>query len=232
MRINKIFTATLVYLFLFLTSGAFAQQAANDSLLHLLKTNIPDSSRSLILDRLGLSLMTSKPLIALQYAQQGLEVAQKVKFPKGISRNMNRIGAIMRVTGNYPKSLKMHLDALKIAEEIKDLDGLVRIYNQLGLFYSSQKDHKKAIETYSVGVSIAKKIRDKNLEMTLFSNIGADYAFLNNLDSARVYTQSAYELGIRQKSKNNWILKGYRTEAIFDRHISSLRIRICDDHGR
>jgi two-component system, NtrC family, sensor kinase len=202
MRIHKIFTATLINLFLLLTSVASAQQAANDSLLHLLKTNISDSSRSLILDRLGLSLMTSKPLIALQYAQQGLEVAQKAKFPKGVSRNMNRIGAIMRVTGNYPKSLKMHLDALNIAEEINDLDGLVRIYNQLGLFYSSQKDHKKAIETYFVGVGIARKIRDKNLEMALFSNIGADYAFLNNLDSARIYTQSAYELGVKQKSKN------------------------------
>jgi two-component system, NtrC family, sensor kinase len=168
MRLNKIFTATLINLLLLLSSVAFAQQAANDSLLRLLKTNIPDSSRSMILDRLGLSLMTSKPLIALQYAQQGLEVAQKAKFPKGISRNMNRIGAIMRVTGNYPKSLKMHLDALKIAEEISDLDGLVRIYNQLGLFYSSQKDHKKAIETYFVGVGIARKIQAKNLEMALF----------------------------------------------------------------
>ncbi len=202
MRINKIYITTLISFFLFLTSVAFAQQAANDSLLHLLSTNIPDSSRSLILDRLGLSLMTSKPLIALQYAQQGLEVAQKAKFPKGVSRNMNRIGAIMRVTGNYPKSLKMHLDALKIAEETNDLDGLVRIYNQLGLFYSSQKDHEKAIDTYFVGVGISKKIRDKNLEMTLLSNIGADYAFLNNLDSARIYTQSAYELGEKQKSKN------------------------------
>jgi two-component system, NtrC family, sensor kinase len=202
MRINKIFTATFIAFFLSLSLLVSAQQAANDSLLRLLKTNIPDSSRSLILDRLGLSLMTSKPLVALEYAQQGLAVAQKAKFPKGISRNMNRIGAIMRVTGNYPKSLKMHLDALKIAEETDDLDGLVRIYNQLGLFYSSQKDHKKAIETYFKGIELSKKIKDKNLEMTLLSNIGADYAFLSNLDSARLYTQSAYELGVKQKSKN------------------------------
>ena len=202
MQINRIFTSTLSTLFILWSLSASAQQAANDSLLRLLNTNIPDSSRSLILDRLGLSLMTSKPLIALKYAQQGLEVAQKAKFPKGISRNMNRIGAIMRVTGNYPKSLKMHLDALKIAEETKDLDGLIRIYNQLGLFYSSQKDHKKAIETYFKGLNIAKKIHDKNLEIALLSNIGADYAFLNSLDSARIYTQSAYELGVKQKSKN------------------------------
>jgi two-component system, NtrC family, sensor kinase len=202
MRTNKIFTATLINLLLFLSLVAFAQQAANDSLLRLLQTNIPDSSRSLILDRLGLSLMTSKPLIALQYAQQGLEIAQKAKFQKGVSRNMNRIGAIMRVTGNFPKSLKMHLDALKIAEEINDLDGLVRIYNQLGLFYSSQKDHKKAIETYFVGVRIARKIHDKNLEQILISNIGADYAFLDNLDSARFYTQSAYLLAKKQNKSN------------------------------
>ena len=202
MRIDKILTSTFLTILTLLSLTASAQQATNDSLLHLLKTNIPDSSRSLILDRLGLSLMTSKPLIALQYAQQGLEIAQKAKFLKGVSRNMNRIGAIMRVTGNYPKSLKMHLDALKIAEETNDLDGLVRIYNQLGLFYSSQKDHKKAIETYFIGVGIAKKIKAQNLEQILLSNIGADYAFLNNLDSARFYTQSAYELAKKQNNNN------------------------------
>ena len=202
MQLNKIFTSTLIFFFLLLTSAAFTQQAANDSLLLLLKTNIPDSSRSLILDRLGLSLMTSKPLIALQYAQQGLEMAQKAKFPKGISRNMNRIGAIMRVTGNYPKSLKMHLDAQKIAEECGDYEGLARNFNNLGLFYSVQKDSKKAIETYFKGIGVAKKIHDQSLERILLSNIGMDYAFLNNLDSARIYTQSAYELAVKQKSNN------------------------------
>lgn len=202
MRINEIFTTILISFFLSLTLSAYTQQATNDSLLRLLKTNIPDSSRSLILDRLGLSLMTSKPLIALQYAQQGLDVAQKAKFLKGISRNMNRIGAIMRVTGNYPKSLKMHLEAQKIAEECGDYEGLARNYNNLGLFYSIQKDSKKAIETYFKGIEVAKKIHDKSLERILLSNIGMDYAFLNNLDSARIYTQSAYELAIKQKSNN------------------------------
>jgi signal transduction histidine kinase len=199
---QKLFTSTFLTIITVLSLTASAQQAANDSLIRLLATNIPDSSRSLILDRLALSLMTSKPLVALQYAQQGLDAAQKAKFPKGISRNMNRIGAIMRVTGNYPKSLKMHLDAQKIAEETNDLDGLARIYNQLGFFYSSQKDHKKAIETYFKGVGIAKKIHNQDLERILLSNIGMDYAFLNNLDSARIYTQSAYELAIKQNSNN------------------------------
>jgi two-component system, NtrC family, sensor kinase len=200
MQINKIFTATFVAFFLSLSS--FAQQAANDSLLRLLKTNIPDSSRSLILDRLGLSLMTSKPLVALEYAQQGLEIARKAKFPKGVSRNMNRIGAIMRNSGNYPMSLKMHLEAQKIAEECGDFEGLARNYNNLGLFYSVQKDSKKAIETYFKGITYAKKIHDQSIERILLSNIGMDYAFLNNLDSAKLYTQSAYELAVRQKSSN------------------------------
>lgn len=202
MQINKILTSTFITILIFLSLMAFAQQAANDSLLRLLKTNIPDSSRSLILDRLGLSLMTSKPLIALQYAQQGLEVAQKAKFSKGVSRNMNRIGAIMRVTGNYPKSLKMHLDAQKISEECGDYEGLARNFNNLGLFYSVQKDSKKAIETYFKGIAVAKKIHDQSLERILLSNIGMDYALLNNLDSARIYTQSAYELAVKQKSNN------------------------------
>ena len=202
MRIKKLITSLLLLYCAILSSNTFSQQIVIDSLQKLLSTNIPDSTRSLVLDRLGLFTMTSKPQIALQYAQEGLATAKKTNFPKGIARNLNRIGAILRSTGNYPKALEMLLAAKKIATENKDLEGLASIYNQLGVFYSAQKDSKTAIGAYNKGMAIVKQINNVNLERILLSNLGMDYGFLEKLDSARICTNAAYEMALKQKSNN------------------------------
>lgn len=202
MRIKKLITSLLLLFFIILSSSSFSQQTVIDSLQKLLSTNIPDSTRSLVLDRLGLFTMTSKPQIALQYAQDGLATANKIDFPKGIARNMNRIGAILRSTGSYPKALEMLLGAKKIAIENNDLESLAGIYNQLGIFYSAQKDSKTAIGEYYKGMAIVKKINNANIERLLLSNLGMDYGYLEKLDSARICTYAAYDMALKQKSNN------------------------------
>ena len=201
MRLKKNIIS-IILLFFSLPFDAYSQQSVVDSLKKILNSDIPDSSRSLILDRLGLFTMTSKPQIALQFAQKGLLIAKKTGFPKGISRNLNRLGAIYRSIGNYPKSLEMHMEAKKIALECNDLEGLSSIYNQLGVFYSAQKDSKTAINSYMKGLNIAQSINNSNLKRIIFSNLGMDYTFLEKLDSAKIYTEAAYEMAMLQKSNN------------------------------
>ncbi|MFN4146394.1 MAG: tetratricopeptide repeat protein [Runella sp.] len=196
------------YLFwaLFLSSlmadNIYAQTNSTDSLKRLLTQPIPDSSRVLILDQLARSLMYSKPLVAMQYAQEGLTLAEKNKYSKGIARQMNRIGTILRITGNYPKSLEMHLSSLKVAEDNDDLDGMARTLNNIGNLYLEQKDLKRANEYFFKAKATARQINDENLIEISLNNIGSAYALNNQLDSARIYTQQAYEMALKHKSPN------------------------------
>lgn len=196
----KAIASTHLLCFVLLASSAFAQQTPADSLKRLLSQPMPDTARVLLLDQLSYHLMYSKPLVAMQYAQEGLELAEKIKFPKGRVRNMNRVGSILRITSNYGKALELLFDALKLAESINDEEGKAKTLNNIGILYLEQKDSKKAIEYFLMTKSIAEKINDQNLVQISMVNIGTNYALLNRLDSAQWYVQTAYQSALRQKS--------------------------------
>lgn len=199
MRIKAITFTQLLCLEL-LVSAAFAQQSPADSLKKLLSQPMPATTRVLLLDQLSYVLMYSKPLVAMQYAREGLELAKKSKFPKGQVRNMNRLGSILRFTSNYGQALQMHFGSLTLAESINDQEGVARTLNNIGILYLEQKDSKKAIEYFRKTQAVAQQIPDQNLVQIAMVNIATNYALLNQLDSARTYIQTAYELANNSKS--------------------------------
>ncbi|CCH02887.1 histidine kinase [Fibrella aestuarina BUZ 2] len=186
--------------FLYLTLGylwcqtALAQRSLSDSLTARLAQSMPDTARVVLLDQLGRSLMYSRPIVAMQYAQEGLQLAERIEFKRGKARILNRIGTILRLTGNYDKALETHLAAGQLAEANHDDNALARAYNNIGIVYSERKDSRKAISYFQKTRALADQLADNDLKRTALSNIGSDYAFLNQLDSALAYTRSAYEI--------------------------------------
>lgn len=186
----------------FCSNAAFAQQSVVDSLKNLLKTKTPDSTKVMVLDQLARNLMYSKPFEAFGFVQEGLKIAKQAKYLKGTARAYNRLGSILRITGNYASALQNHLESLKISESNNDLDGIARAYNNIGILYSEQKESEKAIEYFKKTRQIAHEINDKNLEQISTINIASDYNLLNILDSARNYTLMAYNLEKAVKGDN------------------------------
>lgn len=176
------------------SNSALAQQSVVDSLKNLLHIKTPDSTKVMVLDQLARNLMYSKPIEAFGFVQEGLRIARQAKYLKGTARAYNRLGSILRITGNYTSALQNHLESLKISESINDLDGIARAYNNIGILYSEQKESEKAIEYFKKTRQIAHEIKDKNLEQISTINIASDYNLLNKLDSARNYTLMAYNL--------------------------------------
>ncbi|RYF77298.1 MAG: tetratricopeptide repeat protein [Cytophagaceae bacterium] len=174
--------------------AALAQHSLSDSLRSRLDQPQADTSRVLLLDQLGRSLMYSKPILAMQYAQEGLGLAKTIGFRQGEARILNRIGTILRITGNYAKALEAHLASVQVATAIHDVDALARTYNNIGILYSERKDSRKAIEYFQKTLSLAAQLGNNDLKRISLTNIGTDYAFLNQLDSALLYTQKAYDL--------------------------------------
>ena len=136
----------------------------------------------------------------MRYAKEGLRLAKKNKFPKGITRNMNRIGSILRVMGDYPEALEMHIKTLEICENNHDLEGMAKVFNSIGIVYSEQKDSEKALSYFFKTKGISEQINNINLLTISLENIGFNFAVLNKLDSARFYTQKAYEIALKRKN--------------------------------
>jgi tetratricopeptide (TPR) repeat protein len=100
----------------------------------------------------------------------------------------------------------MHLRSLQIAEGISDKEGMARALNNLGIVYSEQKESQKAIAYFKRTKELAEELNYDDLLDIALTNLGSDYALLNKLDSARIYTQQAYELVLQNKSEGANVL--------------------------
>jgi two-component system, NtrC family, sensor kinase len=205
-------------------SRTIAQQTATDSLKKNLTKSMPDTARVLLLDQLSRAIMYSKPFVAMEYAEEGLRLSEKVFFDKGKARMLNRMGTIFRISGNYVKALEAHLASIKVAENNNDDDGLARTFNNIGILYSEQKDSQKAILYFNKAKTIAQKLNNQNLLRISYSNLGTDYALLKQLDSAKIYTEKGYKMAVQQKADNInvllmdlgsiYALKGYYSQSL------------------
>ena len=198
------FVKSFALLFLW-CSGTLAQQNLSDSLQQRLITPLPDTTRVLVLDQLGRALMYSKPLVAMQYAQEGLRIAHDISYPRGEARIQNRIGTIFRLTSNYGRSLEAHLASVAVAKATNDIDALARTYNNLGNLYAEQKNSPKAIGFYQKTAALATRLNNLSLKRIALSNIGSEYALYNRLDSALTYTRTAYQLALQLKAEDSQI---------------------------
>jgi two-component system NtrC family sensor kinase len=183
--------------------SARAQSAQVDSLKRLLSQKLPDTTRTMVLEQLGQAITYSDPLQAMKYVREGLALAERSNYPKGIARNLNRLGSIYRSVGSYAKALESHLSGLRVARENNDRDGMARINNNIGILYSEQKDSKRAIEYFTETKNLAQQLQDNELLEIALTNLGFDYALIDELDSAQTHTKRAYELAVRQGHKSS-----------------------------
>jgi two-component system, NtrC family, sensor kinase len=175
---------------------ALAQRSHSDSLDRMLAQPMSDTARVMLHDDIGKALMYSKPLVAIKYLKMGIRLAERIDYPRGITRTKNRLGSVYRIIGNYAKSLEAHLDALKVAEKNNDRDGMARAYNNIGVLYSAQNDSRRAINYFNQTKTLATELGNDDLLEIALTNLGSDYALLGMLDSARYYTEAAYQMAL------------------------------------
>jgi two-component system, NtrC family, sensor kinase len=191
--IRKIFFFALLFLYFHAISQ---QNTLVDSLKKSLSSKLPDTTKVMIYEQIGRSLMYSNPDTALIFANQGLELANKIDYLKGQSRSLNRIGSIECYFGRYDIALQKLLNAVNIAESIHDDEGQAKAYINIGILYSDQKDTKNAAEYYLKSERISKKINNQPLLILAYMNLGANYSRLLKLDSALYYTEKGYNMAL------------------------------------
>ena len=196
----KIFLLYLVLLFN-LTSGS-AQQHYLDSLRNKLnESKEEDTSRVLALiplaDYYGFVQFDS----SLLYATQILEISQKINYAYGKWRGYRSTFFAFNVKGNYPRALEAALNLQKVAEHPKDN----RIWAAgawyfIGLLNREMADYPNAIVQLHKAI-LSQQQTGKPLQEIFFafSQLGILYLQLNQLDSALLYAQKGYDLGLQSR---------------------------------
>ena len=79
-----------IYFFFLLFCLIFAD-SKKDSLLHELENTKSDTVRVNILNSLAEALLNTDPKSSLKYANEGLDIAQKIKYHRGMVESYNEI---------------------------------------------------------------------------------------------------------------------------------------------
>lgn len=185
----------LVFLFLVLLSGTcYAQNIKNtDSLKLLLRGQKEDTNKVNLLYTLSFSYTTgSYADSALIYAQQALELAEKLKFEPGMFWSEITLSEPLAILGNYPLSIAHSFKALALAKRLNDPlklcyanGGLAACYYYMG-DYGSSLQHAREV----VRIMHASKMNDM---YWMWIQMSRAFHNMNEPDSALLYAKMANE---------------------------------------
>jgi tetratricopeptide (TPR) repeat protein len=113
---------------------------------------------------------------------------------KGEAKSLNMIAGEYRSKGNNPKAMELLLQTLKINEKNNYLDGLSNNLGLIGVVLNDIGNYREALRYHFKSKAIREKLNWKQEICIADMLIGSVYKNLNMLDSARIFTQQAYDL--------------------------------------
>ena len=121
-----------------------AQNRDTDSLNRVLKQSKNDTDRVLVMAVLGRSYGNTLPDSAMYMEEQALHLSQRIHYPRGEVRALISLGNLVKIQGDFTKSLKLLLNGLQIAEASHFEFEMANAYNNLGSLYLVMNDLQQA----------------------------------------------------------------------------------------
>lgn len=179
------FILPLIYL------QVFAQPNA-DSLLAVLKTAKEDTNKvNLLYEISGVYFQTDLEK-SKDYGVQVLNLAEKLKWDKGMMRGNYLIGRCNAVQNNLPQALKYFQASLTVARRMKAPDREALILSAISAVYATNNDYDKALQNALEGIKVYERAGIK-YHQHLMLNIGYLYVRQDKFDDAIYYYNKALE---------------------------------------
>ncbi|MVM33171.1 tetratricopeptide repeat protein [Spirosoma sp. HMF4905] len=169
-----------------------AQQSKRDSLDNLLKHAGPDTNRVLLLTKAVGFYYTYKPQQAKKYADEAMQLAQKLGYGRGIGRSYISLGIYNWFQGNYQTGMDYTKKAIPYFEELNDADGLASAYGNIGINYKGMGDFSHATEYSFKSLKLWEKVGNQARIAYLLNNIGVLLKGQQKYDQALYYLQQSY----------------------------------------
>ena len=178
---------------------AYAQnkegQPLIDSLLRELPKQKNDTRKVNLLNSISYNYQWVHAKKGIEYGKQALQLAEKLKWDKGMGIAQNNIG------GNYntlvmPDSVLLYCHAA--LQKGKQLNNNIIIANSLmnmGTGYFNLSDNFKALECFQQALPFAEKTGDRVLEAWVELSIGTGYHGLGQYDKAMRYFNKTLQTG-------------------------------------
>lgn len=204
----------LLTLILFASLNAFAQQNKIDSLKAVLPS-LKDAAKVKALNDLAYRTIFSSPGDAKSYADEALQLSERIDYPQGAANAWNTRGALLDISGNYEHAVDAYLSGLRILDQsnVKSLSSRLALYNGLGLVYSRKADYPKALDFFFKSFDLAEKAQYKFAVVNVLLNIGLVY-----------YDQKEYEKALEYFFKCKDTATAFKEEKIVAKALTNIGI--------
>lgn len=178
-----------------LESQAQQGQQLIDSLIKQLPQSKNDSNKVMMLNDISLGYYSINPDEGLKYGNQGLQLAEKLKWKRGIAYSYKVIaGNYGYGKSDYAKALEYSLKSLEQFKEINDKTGTAKILGDIGVVYWFQSDYPNALKYYFDALRINEELDIKNEIAATLNNIGLVYYSQEDLNKALEYILRANKI--------------------------------------
>ena len=153
----------LLFLFLlFLCLGATAQkkgQARVDSLLEEIAKAKNDTLKIFLLDNVARTYMLFNPKEEFKYMDQGIALAEKIHWKRGIANLNNDLGLMIGDTGNNAGAIAHFKISYALDKEMGAKVNQVNELNNIGRIYQRESNFSQATDNFYKALAIAEEIR-------------------------------------------------------------------------
>jgi serine phosphatase RsbU (regulator of sigma subunit)/Tfp pilus assembly protein PilF len=163
----------VVALLALLFSFSKGQNSKQDSLLGVIAKNKGDTFQvQAFLELAWIYFRQSDYSQANGYARQARELANKLKYPKGIASSYNIEGVVFCDQGDYLHSAEKFMASLEINEKRNDLKSVASVNGNLGIVHMYMENFGKASEYYRKSYDASVKRKDSQGMIRALLNIG------------------------------------------------------------
>ena len=164
-----------------------AQSLNVDSCLEVLKTSPEDTNKVILLSQIAWDISYQNLQKGIDYAQQSVELAEKLGCERQYCKVYHVIGAIYLDMAEQGKALNLFMKALSYGKKYNQYLELAYVYNSVGNFYAKQGEYRKGISYYLQAVESHKRAKSGKAVYTPYNNLSSSYLKLNRMDSAEYY---------------------------------------------
>ena len=175
-------------------SAQTEEQILIDSMLPVFKVLKDDTNKVKLLNKISFTYFTVNPEEGIHRGEQGLALAKKLNWQKGLAGAFHSLGANYWAKHATLQAQNMYWECLKINELLADKKGIAKSLHDLAMTYEMQYDYRKALEYYEKALTLYEEMGDKYATLGCVANIANVYEVKKDYTRALEYFLKSLKL--------------------------------------
>jgi signal transduction histidine kinase len=197
--VNKTTIIVIMLLTLHMT-GICQNVHAPDSLTNTFRMQADDTAKVSLAIKIAQDYMLIDPDSAINYAQKGLTLSEKLDDIRGKAACMHLLGTAYTMKDNYVTGLKYIYASLDLKQQLNDEKGIAAGKITLGNIYKNALELSKAMNVFKEAADIFVKLHDTinyGVSLNCMANVYVDQ---DSLKQALAYFLKASDIAKRYKN--------------------------------